>query len=566
MQNYSNKRAGVYFEEVDKSAYATGTVTVGSAVITPTVKGKSFLPRTVTNMQEYDAYFGTTFKSGSDYYEYFGSLLAKNYFATGGDSLLVVPIKSGSYSPSTSTVVNSTGSIAFTLETISDGAIMNNSGGEIAGSSGSLLLGTPDNIRWEVNAVSSGSGTFNVLIRQGDDTNKRKNILEQFNGVSLDPKSDSYIGRVIGDYTYNYDATNQVLQQSGSFRNNSKYVRVASVSLKTPDYFDTSGVAKNMYTGSLPILSSGSFTGGSDGSLSHPQLFFENISAVNSQGFDATTTSYDTAIQLLSNPDEFKFNLLFLPGLTASTHGTIVTKALAMVEARGDALLIADTVAYNKQPSDAVAVAQGFDSSYMALYYPYVQIRSSALNKNVWCPPSTVVAGVFAYSDKVSSPAFAPAGYNRGSLNSLTGIQAKYGSENKDLLFNNNVNLIVPYDKNIYVILSQNTTQLRPTALDRIAVRRLEFKVKNFVQEIAPKYLFEPNSSSTRIQFLSELNKEFGRMIEKREAFDIVAKVIEDNASFDRSELPVVIEISPLKAIEKIIVQLVLTETGIKFV
>ena len=565
MQNYSNKRAGVYFEEVDKSAYATGTVTVGSAVITPTVKGKTYLPRTVTSMQEYDAYFGTTFKSGSDYYEYFGSLLAKNYFSTGGDSLLVVPIKSGSYSPASSTVLNLTGSTTFTLETMSDGNIMNNSGGEIVGSSGSLLLGTPDNIRWEVSAVNSGSGTFTVLIRQGDDSAKRKNILEQFNDVSLDPKSDSYIGRVIGDYTSNYDSVNQVLQQSGSFKNNSKYVRVASVSTKMPDYFDNSGIAKTMYTGSLPILSSGSFSGGSDGSLTHPQMFFENISSVNTQGYDLTTTAYDTAIQLLSNPDEYKYNLLFIPGLTASTHGAIMTKALNMVTTRGDALLIADTVAYNKQPTDAVTVAQGFDSSYMALYYPYVQIRSSSLNRNVWVPPSTVVAGVFAYSDKVSSPAFAPAGYNRGSLNSLTGIQAKFGSDNKDLLFVNNVNLIAPYDKNIYVILSQNTTQLRPTALDRIAVRRLEFKIKNFVQEIAPKYLFEPNSSSTRIQFISELNKEFGRMIEKREAFDIVAKVIEDNASFDRSELPVVIEISPLKAIENIIVQLVLTETGVTF-
>lgn len=565
MQNYSNKRAGVYFEEVDKSAYATGTITVGSAVITPTVKGKTYLPRTVGSMQEYDAYFGTTFKSGSDYYEYFGSLLAKNYFATGGDSLLVVPIKSGSYAPATSNTLNLTGSTTFTLETLSDGAIMNNSGSEIVGSSGSLLLGTSDNIRWEVSTVNSGSGTFTVLIRQGDDNTKRKNILEQFNDVSLDPKSDSYIGRVIGDYTYNYDTTNRVLQQSGSFKNNSRYVRVASVSTKMPDYFDTSGVAKTLYTGSLPILSSGSFSGGSDGSLAHPQLFFENISAVNSQGFDSATTSYDVAINLLSNPDEYKFNLLFLPGLIASTHGTILTKALAMVERRGDALLIADTVAYNKQPADAVTVAQGFDSSYMALYYPYVQIRSSSLNRNVWCPPSTVVAGVFAYSDKVSSPAFAPAGYNRGSLNSLTGIQAKFGAENKDALFTNNVNLIAPHDKNIYVILSQNTTQLRSTALDRIAVRRLEFKIKNFVQEIAPKYLFEPNSSSTRIQFLSELNQEFGRMIEKREAYDIVAKVIEDNASFDRSELPVVIEISPLKAIDKIIVQLVLNETGVKF-
>jgi hypothetical protein len=566
MQNYSNKRAGVYFEEVDKSAYSTGTVTVGSAVITPTVKGKTFVPRTVTNMFEYEDYFGTTFKSGSDYYEYLGSLLAKNYFANGGDTLLVVPIKSGSYSSATSNVPNFTGSTTFTLNTLSDGAIMNNSGSEVAGSSGSLTLGTSDNIRWEVTNVSSGSGTFTLLIRQGDDNAKRKVILEQFNDLSLDPKSSTYISKVIGDYTYNYDTTNKVLQQSGSFVNNSKYVRVESVTMKTPDYFDTSGVAKSIFTGSLPVISSGSFSGGSDGVVVHPQAFFENISATNAQGFDGTTTAYETAIGLLSNPDEYKYNLLFLPGIMASTHPTTVSKALAMIESRGDALLIVDPVPYNKQPSDVISVAQGYDSSYMALYYPHVQIKSANLNKNVWCPPSTVVAGVFAYSDKVSSPAFAPAGYNRGSLNSLTGIQAKFGADNKDSLFVNNVNLIAPFDKNVYVILSQNTTQLKPTALDRIAVRRLEFKIKNFVQEIAPKYLFEPNSSTTRLQFVSELNREFGRMIEKREAYDIVARVIEDNASFDRSELPVVIEISPLKAIEKIIVQLVLNETGVKFV
>lgn len=565
MQNYTNKRAGVYFEEVDKSAYAVGTATVGSAVITPTVKGKTFLPRNVTSMFEYQDYFGTTFKSGSDYYEYLGSLLAKNYFDNGGDSLLVVPIKSGSYAPATSNVVNLTGSAVFTLETLSDGAIMNNSGSEIVGSNGSLTLGTPDNIRWEIQNVNIGSGTFNVLIRQGDDNDKRKTILEQFNNVSLDPKSDSYIAKVIGDYTYNYDTVNKVLQKSGSFENNSKFVRIASVNIKQPDYLDNFGVAKSIYTGSLPTISSGSFSGGSDGIVVHPQAFFENISGSNSQGFASDTTAYDTAIGLLSNPDDYNYNLLFLPGITAQTHPIIVNKALAMIESRGDVMLIVDPVAYNKQPSDAISIAQGFDSNFLALYYPHVQVKSSNLNRNVWCPPSTVIAGVYAYSDSVSSPAFAPAGYDRGSLNSITGVQAKFGQDNKDNLFINNVNLITPYDRNLFVVLSQNTTQKRSTALDRINVRRLLFKVKQIVKDIAPKYLFEPNSGTTRTNFISELNKSYASMVNKREAFAILATVIEDNASFDRSELPIVIEISPLKAIEKIVVQLVLTETGVSF-
>lgn len=565
MQNYTDKRAGVYFEEVDKSAYAVGTATVGSAVITPTVKGKTFVPRTVTSMFEYQDYFGTTFKSGSDYYEYLGSLLAKNYFDNGGDSLLVVPIKSGSYAPATSNILNLTGSTVFTLETLSDGAIMNNSGSEIIGSNGSLTFGTPDNIRWEVQNVNIANGTFNLLIRQGDDNDKRKIILEQFNNVSLDPKSDSYIAKVVGDYTFNYDAVNKVLQKSGSFENNSKFVRIASVNIKQPDYLDNNGVAKSIYTGSLPILSSGSFSGGSDGIIQHPQAFFENISGSNAQGFTTDTTAYDIAIDLLSNPDDYNYNLLFIPALTAQTHPTIISKALSMIEARGDAMLIADPVAYNRQPSDAISVASGFDSNFLALYYPHIQVKSSNLNRNVWCPPSTVVAGVFAYSDSVASPAFAPAGYDRGSLNSIRGVQSKFGQDTKNDLWNGNVNLITPYDRNLFVILSQNTTQKRATALDRINVRRLLFKIKQIVRDVAPKYLFEPNSGTTRTNFISELNKQYASMINKKEAFAISARVFEDNASFDRSELPIIIEVSPLKAIEKIVVQLILTETGVTF-
>jgi len=90
--SYINKTAGVYFTETDLTAYSVGSSALGACVITPTVKGKSFVPTYVSSFQEFSDFFGTTFKSGSDYYEYQGSLLAKEYFANGGDTLLVVPI------------------------------------------------------------------------------------------------------------------------------------------------------------------------------------------------------------------------------------------------------------------------------------------------------------------------------------------------------------------------------------------------------------------------------------------------------------------------------------------
>ena len=186
---------------------------------------------------------------------------------------------------------------------------MNNVGAEIVNSSGSLLLGSADNIRWEISTVNVAKGTFNLIIRRGDDNAKNKIILETYNDLSLDPTNSNYILKAIGDYVYNYDATNAVLQKSGSYPNISKYVRVSST-VSLPDYLDNSGVAKTAFTGSLPVISSGSFGGGSDGSILHPQLFFENISATNAQGYSSTTTAYDKAISLLSNKDDYQYNLL----------------------------------------------------------------------------------------------------------------------------------------------------------------------------------------------------------------------------------------------------------------
>ena len=253
--SYINKASGIYFTETDLTAYTSGTITKGACVITPTVKGKAFVPTSVTSYQQFADFFGTTFKSGSDYYEYQGSLLAKEYFANGGDTLLVCPIKSGSYSPATSTIASPNTSASFIIETLNDGAILNNSGSEIANSSGSLTLGTVDNIRWEVANADTSKGTFSLLVRRGDDNAKRPIVLEQFDNLSLDPLSTDYIANKIGDSVFVYDSVNKILNKSGSYPNKSKFIRVSSVLQKTPSYFDNAGNVNPLLSGSLPANS-----------------------------------------------------------------------------------------------------------------------------------------------------------------------------------------------------------------------------------------------------------------------------------------------------------------------
>ncbi len=67
------------------------------------------------------------------------------------------------------------------------------------GSNNILLSGSKHNVRWEISNVNKAKGTFTFLIRRGDDNVKRKQILETFNNINLDPNSNNYIGKVVGD-------------------------------------------------------------------------------------------------------------------------------------------------------------------------------------------------------------------------------------------------------------------------------------------------------------------------------------------------------------------------------
>ena len=148
--------------------------------------------------------FGTTFKSGSDNLEFFTSIAVQKYFSNGGNSMLVTRVASGSHTAATSSHISSSDKLSvqpFTLATIGEGKILNNSAnvndpGEMF-SDGSLKTGSLDNVRWEISGVNNTAGTFNLSIRRGDDNTNNKIILETFVGCSLDPKSDTYISKLV---------------------------------------------------------------------------------------------------------------------------------------------------------------------------------------------------------------------------------------------------------------------------------------------------------------------------------------------------------------------------------
>ena len=195
---------GVFTNEVDQSFLPAGVAAIGAAVIGPTQKGPAGIPTVVTSYSEYLQIFGGAFTSGSgaaeQKYKYLTNYMAQEYLKY-SDTLTVVRILAGNYAPATADVTCSgVASNAFTLTTLSDGAELNSEGPE--GTNNSLDSGSVNNLRWEVSNVSNAKGTFTLLIRRGDDTSKRKIILEQYNNLTLDPNSNNYIAKVIGDQSY----------------------------------------------------------------------------------------------------------------------------------------------------------------------------------------------------------------------------------------------------------------------------------------------------------------------------------------------------------------------------
>jgi len=558
---------GVLARETDQSFIQGQPVQAGAAVIGPAAKGPVGIPTLVTSYSEYQAIFGSDVTSGSQQYEYLTQTSANNYFSQGGTSLLVTRVQSGSFTAaSSSAILNGDGSTAFEIKTISEGTIMNSDSAE--GTNNTLASGTKDNIRWEIQGVNTSSGVFSLLVRRGDDSSKQKNVLETFQNLSMDPKASNYITKVIGDtyHTVAQDGTDYYVKSNGTYTNKSKYIYVSSVSTPTPDYFDNNGVAKDAYTGSIPVAASGAF-GGAAGTLFDGQEAKWNgsISGSNIQGL--SQLDYTQSINLLSNKDEYRYNVITAPGLNYADHGTAVNLLVSTVESRQDAIAIVDLAEYNSTISTIVNNASGFDTSYAATYWPWLQTLNTT-GQTVWVPASTMIPGVYAFTDASSDAWFAPAGLTRGALGNVVKAERKLTSGNRDTLYAANVNPIATFPGSGVVVFGQKTLQKRASALDRVNVRRLLIELKNYISQISDNLVFEQNSIATRNSFLSQVNP-YLESIQQRQglyAFKVVMDETNNTADVvDRNELVGQIYLQPTKTAEFILLDFNVLPTGATF-
>ena len=499
--------------------------------------------------------------------------------SSSGTTDVVLTVVAADLNSSTFVVTLTAGTLAdgdspFVLETISEGAVMNTGTQELTG--GALATGSADNVRWSIPSVNTASGTFSLVIRRGNDNTNQQVVLEQYNNLSLDPYQPNYISSQIGDISKNLvnEGADYFIQESGSYANLSRYVRVKSVNLKTPNYFDNNGQAKSEFTGSLPAVASGSFNGAGGENITTATSgrvanFYGNIgdgAAFDTQGL--TGSNYTNAIALLGNVDEYQYNVISAPGLLNATHATQTTALLSNTIQRGDAIAVLDLVKYGSSIASVSQAASAFDNSYAATYWPWVQMIDPQTGELVYSPASTVIPGVYVFTDASSEPWFAPAGLTRGALGQVVRAERKLSATNRDTLYEANVNPLATFPQSGVVVFGQKTLQKRASALDRVNVRRLLISLKGFISGVADGLVFEQNTIATRNNFLSVVNP-YLEGVQQRQGLYAFKVVMDDTnntpTTIDRNELVGQIFLQPTKTAEFVILDFNVLPTGATF-
>jgi phage tail sheath protein FI len=204
------------------------------------------------------------------------------------------------------------------------------------------------------------------------------------------------------------------------------------------------------------------------------------------------------------------------------------------------------------------------NSSYAAIYWPWVKVFSTFDGIDRWFDPAIYGARQMAFTDSVADSWFAPAGYRRGRLTKPTEVEVKLNQGDRDSLYSggNVVNPIVSFPQQGITIFGQRTTQRSPSALDRINVRRLMIYVRKVILAATQRFVFEPNDEFTWAQIEGVLNP-FLDDIKRRRGITEFRVVCDDTVNtplrIDRNELWTKVLIKPTKTAEILIFEINLT-------
>ena len=298
-------------------------------------------------------------------------------------------------------------------------------------------------------------------------------------------------------------------------------------------------------------------------------------SFVLTNGTSATIadSDYQKAYSLFTNPDEVDISLVFTGASSVATQQYVIDN---IASARKDC------VAFISPPSSAVVNAAGNEAagiqswtsslarsnSYVVADSGWKYMFDKYNNIYRWIPLNGDVAGLCVYTDSVRDPWFSPAGFNRGNLKNVVRLAYNPSKTDRDSIYSLGVNPVVSLPGQGTILYGDKTLQTKPSAFDRINVRRLFIVLEKSIAKAAQYSLFEFNDEFSRAQFVSLVTPFLRDIQGRRGIYDF--KVVCDTTNntpqvIDSNQFIGDIYVKPARSVNFIQLNFVAVRTGVDF-
>ena len=290
--------------------------------------------------------------------------------------------------------------------------------------------------------------------------------------------------------------------------------------------------------------------------------------------------SYRAGIDVLTDPMMSSVNILAVPGIR---EPFVTDHALTRNKDYGQSLYLMDIPEYDSdgnrlyddsttRPSVSKTIAEfearTVNNNAAATYFPNVIITDDQTGANVNVPPSIAALAALGFNDRVSFPWFAPAGFNRGSLDFVDNVDVRLTAGDRDSLYDARINPIASFPQQGFVIFGQKTLQNVKSALDRVNVRRMLLEVKRLVKQVADNFVFELNTPSLRAKFVAEVAPLLA-VVQAQSGIEQFKVICDDSnntqADIESNQLNGRIVIVPTRSIEFISIDFIITNSGVSF-
>jgi len=285
---------------------------------------------------------------------------------------------------------------------------------------------------------------------------------------------------------------------------------------------------------------------------------------------------YITGLREYSNPEEVDIDLMICPGVSSQN---VQDEIINLCEARADCFGIIDPPDWSS--IDAVQEILDYqdgtnirttalNTSYAAIYWTWQQIYDEFHDQDVWIAPSGHIAAIFAHSDNIQAPWFAPAGLKRGKLIGSKDVRYSPDRDDRDIICptsgnSGRINPIVNLTGEGIYAWGQKTLLNSSSALNRINVRRMLLKAEKLIVASARVMVFDPNDEILDREFESVAEPHLDNILSKRGIREYRLVVATTDTDRDNNRAVYKLLIKPTKAAEIIEVQFALTSQGADF-